>query len=147
MGDQAAEFWSAFEAETGEKVEARGMGQWFESDRDDRGLWGLMIMTDRSFRFKYMPSESWIQTMFRGAGRESQGSKPFDIVIPRDDLASVKWPKKSFLSRVFGQAYEILNLTWRVAEGEKTARIGMEPRGAILAALEKAAREREMPST
>ncbi|MDP3176867.1 MAG: hypothetical protein Q8M76_03115 [Spirochaetaceae bacterium] len=147
MGDQAAEFWSAFEAETGEKVEARGMGQWFESEQDDRGLWGIMILTDRSFRFKYMPSESWIQTVFRSSGRESQGSKPFDIVIPRGDLVSVNSPKRGFLSRVFGQAYEILNLTWRVAAGEKTVRIGMEPRGSILAALGKATLAREMPST
>ena len=39
MDDEAAEFWSAFESETGEKVEARSMGEMYQTSSSDSGLW------------------------------------------------------------------------------------------------------------
>ena len=58
MADEAIEFWNAFEKETGEKVEARSIGEWLQ----DKGpsMWGLVILTDKSFRFKHLPSENWL---------------------------------------------------------------------------------------
>ena len=55
MVDEAAEFWRAFEKETGETVEARGEGNWFRVPESGSAHEGLLILTDKSFRFTYVP--------------------------------------------------------------------------------------------
>jgi hypothetical protein len=55
MSHEATEFWSTFEKETGEKVEARSEGRWFPVPGEDAVPEGLLILTDKSFRFKYVP--------------------------------------------------------------------------------------------
>ena len=55
MDDEAKEFWGAFETETGEKVEARSEGNWIHGIGPTREGRGLLILTDKSFRFKYVP--------------------------------------------------------------------------------------------
>ena len=55
MADEEAKFWNAFEKETGEKVEARSEGDWIHIPETGATREGLLILTDKSFRFKYVP--------------------------------------------------------------------------------------------
>jgi hypothetical protein len=137
MADDAAEFWNKFENETGEKVEARSMGEWFRRGGAERGLWGLLILTDKSFRFKYMPSENWIMSLFKRATKTADSEKPVDIVVPRSEIAEVLAPKRDFLARIFGPAFPRFSLVTRGAE-ENVYSFSVDPSSGIVAALEKA---------
>ncbi len=137
MSDEAEEFWSAFESETGEKVEARCMGEYFKGGGTERGMWGLLILTDRSFRFKYMPSENWILSLFKRPDKSSLQKKAFEIVIPRGDIVDVVAPKRDFLSRIFGPAFPRLSVVYRSEEGDQTHSFSVDPNNGIVSALEK----------
>jgi hypothetical protein len=132
MVDEAAAYWSAFEEETGEKVEARSIGEYYEAPGDASGLWGLLVLTDAAFRFKYVPSENWLSSMFkRAVGVKSEA---VDIRIAREDISSVTIPKRDFLSRIFSPPMQRLV----IAEGEKSFAFSFDPTSGLQAALEKA---------
>ena len=141
MADEAAEFWSAFEKETGEKVLARSMGEWFKGGGADRGLWGLLILTDKSFRFKYMPSENWILSLFKRASKSKSSDKQLDIVVARSDIASIVAPRRDFFAKLFGPAFPRFSVTVRSPArpegGEETYSFSVDPSSGIVAALQK----------
>jgi hypothetical protein len=135
MADEAAEFWTAFEKETGEKVEARCIGEYYRTQDTSSGLWGLLVLTDKSFRFKHMPSENWLSSLFKRVGRSSGPKEVIDITIPRSEITSVISPKRDFFARVFGPAFPRLTITG--PEG-KTYLFSLDPSGGFLTALEHA---------
>jgi hypothetical protein len=139
MADEAAEFWSKFEEETGEKVQARSLGELRKASSRDIGTWGLLVLTDKSFRFKYMPNDNWLLSLFKKADRSSEAKKPVDIVIPRGDIVSVKAPRGGFFARLFGPAFPVFSITSREAEGEQTQFFTVDPSSGLLAALVEAA--------
>jgi hypothetical protein len=132
MEDKATQFWNEFEAETGERVEARAMGALFERDGDEQGLWGLLILTDKSFRFKHMPGENWLVSLLRMRKPDSSNSKPVNIVVPRSELLGITEPRRGFFARAFGPAFAHFNLTWREGEAEVTGRFQVDPSANLL---------------
>ena len=139
MADEAAEFWSDFEKETGEKVEARSIGEFFRVDDGTDGLWGLIVLTDKALRFKHMPSENWLSSLFKKANRSSE-PKPVDFAIARTDIAAVNSPKRNLLARLFGPAFPRFTVMERSPEGERRYLFSVDPSSGFLAALEGAAK-------
>jgi hypothetical protein len=96
------DFWREYEEKIGEKIIARGLGQ-YVSGWDEFGdagaypLWGLVIATSGGFRFHHFPQNNWL-TALAGFGREPPKEKT--IFIPREKIidASIsrqtKWYKK-----------------------------------------------------
>jgi len=147
MADEAAEFWSAFEQETGEKVESRAIGEYYKDQEGSGGLWGLLVLTDKSFRFKHMPSENWMSSLFKRMDRGSKPKGPVEITIARESIAAVVSPKRGFLAKLFGPAFPRFTLTQRIALGgpeeEKTFIFSVDPSGGFIDALEKAVTSRQ----
>ena len=137
MADEAAEFWSKFEEETGEKVEARSMGECFQASDRDSGLWGLLVLTDKSFRFKHMPSDNWLSAIFKKADRSKEQKKDMSITIPRGDIVEVIAPRGGFFARLFAPAFPHFILRCK-AEGEELRySFSVDPGSGLLPALVK----------
>jgi hypothetical protein len=132
MSDEATEFWNAFESETGEKVEARSIGEWLKGDGST--IWGLVIITDKSFRFKHMPSENWLLSLFKKTSKSSgDREKPVDIVIPRDELEAEVATKRGFFARLAGPAFPHFSVK-RAGRDEKYV-FSADPASGLFAAL------------
>lgn len=103
MADKAVEFWEAFERETGEKVAARCLGEFFPEGSSDssQGIWGLLIVTDKALRFKATPSDNMVLGLFKRPEAKEQKA-PIDLSIPLVEIAEVEAPRQGFLSRLFG---------------------------------------------
>lgn len=142
MAGETERYWAAFEAETGERVVTRAMGQWYEDPAASDGRWGLLILTDRSFRFRHEPGESWLAGLFRNQTRSSGTKGPIEIVVPREALISLEEPRRGFLHRVFGPSFPRFQLSWEIrpGDGARDAGTGLfsidDSRG-FLAALRK----------
>jgi hypothetical protein len=136
--DEAAEFWATFERETGEKVQARSIGELYEGGSDP-GTWGLLVLTDKSLHFKFMPSDNWISSLFRGVSRKSGDKKlPDNLVVPRDCLIAVERPKRGLFGMLFGPAFPRFRLVCRAEGGEASYFFSADPSTGIIDALEKA---------
>ena len=135
MIDEAAEFWSAFEKETGEKVEARGEGNWFRVPESSAGHEGLLILTDKSFRFKYVPEpyRPWM-----GAGISPELEDRSEFTVARSDIVSVQVPKRGFFARLTRSAFPRYSVVTRTESGEKTYVFSVDSSSGLIAALEKA---------
>jgi hypothetical protein len=110
--DDAEKFWSDFEAQTNEKVASRAMGIWHENGEED-GPWGLLVLTDKSFRFKHMPSDKLILGLFRAPEGKGPKREIVDIVVPLDQISEVSEGAKGWLSRLFGSPFRRFTVTWR----------------------------------
>ncbi|HET7839304.1 MAG TPA: hypothetical protein VFL04_06060 [Rectinemataceae bacterium] len=134
MDAEAERFWSEFERETGEKVVARAVGSWYEDGSDERGVWGLVVLTDASFRFKYLPSENWFASLFRAARREPARAVA-DITVPRESLVAMKEPHRTLASRLFGSAFPRFTLSWREGELLRSEAFAVDPSTELLPRL------------
>jgi hypothetical protein len=132
MVDEAAKFWSAFEKETGEKIEARSEGKWFRLP--EKGSAGLLILTDKSFRFKYVPDTSG---SFMGTDISPELEDRAEFTIPRGDIVSVSLPKRGFFAWLARRPFPRCSIVARSASGEKTYVFSADPSGGLIAALEK----------
>jgi hypothetical protein len=134
--DEVAAFWNAFEKETGEKVEARSEGEWFHIPIRRRGLWGLLILTNKTFRFKYVPedlrSSLYMSTAISGEPRDEAG-----FIISRSDIIAVHAPSRSFLSWVFRSAYPRSSVVAQVGKRSSTYVFAADPTNGLVAALVK----------
>ena len=104
------DFWREYEEKIGEKVAARGLGQyisgWDEFDNPPGNpIWGLVIATSGGFRFHHFPQVSWLSAFVRfGSGEEVPKEKT--IFIPGERIISAvlhretKWYKRIFSSAV-----------------------------------------------
>lgn len=136
MADEATEFWDAFEKETGEKVEARSIGEWIKGD--GTSVWGLVIITDASFRFKHMPSENWLLSIFKKTNKPSAASeKPVDIIIPRGELVAEVVEKRGFFARLTGPAFP--NFTVQRSGEDREYVFSADPSSGLLASLKAVA--------
>lgn len=138
MADEAKEFWNAFETETGEKVEARSIGECFR----DKGptLWGLLVLTDKSFRFRYMPSDNWFSSLFKkGPLGKSQADEPLDIAIPLEELEAEVAERKGFFARLTGPAFTQFSAKRRGEE--RVYRFSADPGSGFIKALKAVGRK------
>jgi hypothetical protein len=116
MADKAAEFWANFEKETGEKVASRCLGEFFPEGDFTQGIWGLLVLTDVSLRFRVTPSDNTIFGLIRRPDPAKKAAAPLDIVIPLTEIRSVDAPKRGFLSRLFGSS----TIGFSVTQSERT---------------------------
>jgi hypothetical protein len=137
MADEAEEFWAAFEKETGEKVLARSIGEIYER-QSDMGIWGLLVLTDASFRFKHMPNDNWLVSLFRGSSRKSGQPLKDDIVIRRDALLSVDTPERNLFTKLFGPAFPRFSVRSRGEGEDMTYVFSADPTTGLVKALKEA---------
>jgi hypothetical protein len=96
------EFWKKYEADLGEKVLSFSLGQYLSGWAEyDPPLWGLLIATDRGFRFHHFPQEGWLQFFSRfSSGGEAPSEKT--IFIPRERILQAELRREtSLLKRIF----------------------------------------------
>ncbi len=141
MADGVEEFWRAFEKETGEKVEARSEGQWFRVLEDNTrpegwGIWGLLILTDKSFRFRYV-RETCESAMIRNAVVPFEPKDPAEFTVSREDIVSVCSMKRGFFKRFVRSGFSRCSVVARGKSGEKTYLFSADPSSGLIAALEK----------
>jgi hypothetical protein len=135
MDDKVKEFWGAFEAETGEKVEARSEGNWIHGTGPAREGQGLLILTDKSFRFKYVPDAI---RPFVSSRMTPESENRAEFIVERRDIVSVRGPKRGIFARLFRRAFPRCSFVARSASGEKTYVFSADPSSGLIAALEKA---------
>ncbi len=129
--NEAERFWIDFEARTGEKVAARSMGIWHEGG-NPKGLWGIAILTDKAFRYKYVPSQSLILGLIRQPGAKEAERGEVDIAVPFEAIRSLREEERGFLERLFGGPFRRIELSWAEGEGEIRAEsFSIDPSGGI----------------
>ena len=92
------DFWRDYEEKTGEKVLARGLGQyvsgWEEFDSQGwTAIWGLIIATSGGFRFHHFPQQGWFAAITQFAGRDGQKEKT--IFIPKETILKARLAEES----------------------------------------------------
>jgi hypothetical protein len=135
-GVDPEEFWREYEAALGEKVLSFSLGQYLSGWAEhDPPLWGLLIATDRGFRFHHFPHEGWIQAIAR---LSSGGKAPVEktIFIPRERILLAELRREtSFLKRIFLASRPRFVIRYRdgddaeeefVAEADSAARAVLE---------------------
>ena len=135
MADEMTEFWSAFEKETGEKVEAKSEGRWFRAPGDNAVPEGLLILTDKSFRFKYVPETV---RPFMSSRTSLEREDRAEFVVNRGDIVSVHAPKRGFFRRLAGPVFPRCSVVVREKGGEKTYVFSVDPSSGLIAAMGRA---------
>jgi hypothetical protein len=136
--DDGAKFWERFEAETGERVAAKTIGTFYERGGDERGLWGLLVVTDASFRFKHFPSDNMVLGLFKVKGR-SEPEAPVDIAVPLSSVSALKEEERGFWKRIFGSAFPRFELAWREGEAVRSESFAVDPSSDVMRLLREAA--------
>ena len=132
--DEVARFWRAFEEETGERVEAKSVGELYEGTGGE-GVWGVLVLTDRSLWFKPVPSTNWMASLFRARPLAGPSRKEAEqpLRIPREGLLSLAEPGPA---RWFSRpAFPILTATWQEGGEVHTRRFSVDPSTGLLTRL------------
>ncbi len=142
MTPEAEEYWREYERSTGEVVAARAMGQWLGPGAPREGVWGILVLTDRSFHFMGRKSENWVRGLLTLKGR-SEG-EPVEFRVPREALLGLTEPRRGWLSRILGSSFPSVTLTWTAAGESEPSRavFDVDDQRGFLAALREALRER-----
>lgn len=129
-------YWQEFEAETGELVQAKAMGEMYEEGRR-KGVWFLLVLTDKAFWFKQVPSDNWMASLFRPRtlAASSKRSDEFTLSIPRGDLVSLIEPGHGFRSWFSKLAFPLLTLSWREGDSIRSRRFSIDPSSNLLPQL------------
>jgi hypothetical protein len=144
MAEDAERYWLDFETATGERVVLRALGQWFRDGSglgaSAEGLWGLLILTDATFRFRYIPSDNWIKKMLGQRRTKTTENEAVEIVVPLENLRSLNRARRGFLDRLFGPPWPRFQLSWKLEgqEGERSEAFAVDNSRRILEAIEKA---------
>jgi len=138
MTPDAEQYWREFEKTTGERVEAKAMGQWLNPPSQKEGMWGLLVLTDCSFHFMGQKSGTWLAGLFNLRGRADADSVKF--AVPKDDLLSLEEPRNGIWGRLMGSAFPRISISWRsVGEaGEGKAVFEVDDKSGFTQALRKA---------
>lgn len=120
MTRDAETFWIEYERTTGETVEGRAMGQWLGPGAPREGVWGILVLTDRSFHFLGRKSENWVRGLLTLRGREEP--EPLEFRIPRKALRNLKEPRRTRLSRILGASFPEVTLSWDPVDGGEASR-------------------------
>lgn len=142
MDEEVAGFWREFEEETGERVEAKAIGELHEGG-EGRGIWFLLVLTDRSFWFKQVPSDNWITSLFRPRtlSVSARKAEAYTLRIPREALVALEEPKaKGWFAR---SAYPVVQLSWLQEGTDQARRFSLDPTTGLLARLRGLLQERE----
>lgn len=129
-------YWKKFADETGEEVLARSMGQW--KDARGRELWGLLILTDKAFRFRYMPGKAWFTAIVPAARPQAGEEEALEIVVPRTDIKVFESPRRGFLERLFGPPWPSFRLSWREGDADRFETFMVNDSTKFLAAMDEA---------
>jgi hypothetical protein len=136
--DEAEKFWIDFEARTGEKVVARSMGIWHENG-EEKGPWGILILTDKSFRYKYMPSDRLILGLFRSPDSTGAKREALELVAPLEGISLVEETERGWFARLFGSPFRRFEISWD--EAEESARrqesFSVDPSGDFIGKLRR----------
>ena len=138
MQEDAAKFWSDFEAETGERVAAKAIGTYFPPGGDERGLWGLLILTDASFRFKHFPNDNLIFGLFRPRGKAPR-DEAVDLALPLGGIIALREERRGFLARLLGSAFPRFELEWREGAGARKGGFAADPSSDLMRLLRESA--------
>ena len=138
MTQEVEDFWKEYERSTGETVTARAMGQWLGPGAPKEGIWGILILTDRSFHFLGRRSENWVSGLLSLKSRPD--AEPVEFRVPREDLISLEMPEKRGLARLLGPAFPESTLSWKRPGETEPARavFTVDNQGGFLEALRKA---------
>jgi hypothetical protein len=118
MDNETLKFWSTFEKETGEKVEALSEGIWYRVPDSNIGHEGILILTDKTFRFKFIPKTPIPAYMGLSVSPELEDETEFTVA--RRDIVSVNLPKRSFFSWLIRSAFPRSSVVVCDNNGEKT---------------------------
>jgi hypothetical protein len=113
MTQRPEEFWSQYEATLGEKVVSHALGRYLGGwDEYEPPLWGLLIVTNRSFRFHHFAHDNWLTSwLSRGEGI----GKERIIVIPLEDITGVRFSggTKPWWKKIFAYSQPVLAVSYR----------------------------------
>jgi hypothetical protein len=112
------EFWKDYEAALGEKVLSFSLGQYLSGWAEyDPPLWGLLIATDRGFRFHHFPHEGWLQALARlSTGGKAPTEKT--IFISRERILRAELRReRSLLKRIFFASRPRFIIRYRDGDG------------------------------
>ena len=127
MDEAVASYWRKFEDETGERPGVRCVGQWLEGGARE-GLWGILVVTDRSLRFRHLPSDNWLARLFKPREAEDRAAEPVEIVIPFESVTNLQSPDKGWWGRVFGPQRSQFVVSWTGIEGQRSETFGADSR-------------------
>lgn len=134
MQESVEAFWANFEKETGEKVLAKTMGQYFSTPKD-RGDWGLIVLSPTALRFRKTPSENWFASMFKASSVSVPTKSEADLVIPYASISKISTPSKKFLDFLFGSPYLVIIVSFQNEDGDHEGRFAVDPKGDFHAKL------------
>ncbi|MDR0639181.1 MAG: hypothetical protein LBG27_09860 [Spirochaetaceae bacterium] len=113
MAQTPEEFWDQYETSLGEKVVSHALGRYLGGwDEYDPPLWGLLIVTDRSFRFHHFAHDNWLTSwLSRGEGT----GKERIIVIPAEEITGVRFSggPKPWWKKIFAYRPPVLAVSYR----------------------------------
>lgn len=134
MDEEVARFWQEFEEETGERVEAKAIGE-LQEGGEGRGVWFLLVLTDRSFWFKQVPSDNWVTSLFRPRtfSVSTRKADEYTLKIPRESLLALAEPKaKGWFAR---SAYPLVTLSWTEGGAIQSRCVSLDPTTGLLQRL------------
>jgi hypothetical protein len=113
MAQTTEEFWNQYEADLGEKVISHALGRYFGGwDAYDPPLWGLLIVTERSFRFHHFAHDNWLTSwLSRGEGT----GKERIIVIPAEEITGARFAggPQPWWKKIFAYSPPVLLVSYR----------------------------------
>jgi hypothetical protein len=113
--------WEQYEASLGERVLARALGQYTGGwDEFDQPLWGLLTLTETTFRFHHFDQANWLTSWVTGGA-----SKEKIISIPREQLNGIDFfpAVHPWWKKLFTLAQPVLLVHYRKDGGEATLHI------------------------
>lgn len=136
MGTHEAQaLWEQYEAALGEKALARALGRYIGGwEEFAPPLWGLLVLTEKTFRFHHFAQENWLTSWILGSG----GAKEKIIAIPREKLTGIDFaaPQAPWWKRLFIDSRPVLSARYRKDDGgEGTLRIETGPDARALISL------------
>jgi hypothetical protein len=136
LDEEVMKYWQEFETSTGETVEAKTIGEIYEGNRGGN-VWCLLVLTDKSFWFKQVPSDNWVTSLFRPRSllASSKPAEEFTLSIPRGDLVAILEPGHRFHRWFCKPAFPILTLTWRDGGTLRSRQFSMDPSADLLPRL------------
>ena len=140
MDENIEAFWAKFEKETGEKVLARTMSQYFATPKD-RGDWGLLVLSPTGIRFRKTPGENWFASLFKASASSLTPSSEEDIFIPYASIEGISNPPRKFLDFLFGTPFLAIIIAFAKNGEAQEARFAVDPKGDFLEKLKEFAKK------
>ena len=126
--DEVMEFWRAFEEELGEKIEALSEGMWFRVPESKIGREGILVLTDKTFRFMCVPDTS---RPFLRTAVSPEAEDLSEFVLSRKDILSGRVLRAASLDDPLYRC----SIVARGESGEKTYEFSIDPTSGLLDAM------------